>query len=102
MIIDEQKLFQMVDEFCVDKRPKSMDIKRMVRMCRSQTPILTAKDYQAPDPEDQSSAVKLKFAVEIFNKMMEEMPEVSMKDFLQQYIYTNDLTLSDILDDSLL
>lgn len=102
MLVDETKLMQMVDEFCIEKRPKSKDIFDMIAKCRvSKEPLLVPKEYKPNYGNDRnvSDAIKLDLAVELFVKMMEEMETISIKDFLLHIMYLYGMSEYDILKD---
>ena len=102
MLVDGKKLIQMVDEFYIEKRPKSKDIMDMIKECRvSKEPLLVPKEYQPNYNSDTnvSDAIKLDLAEELFTKMLEEMETISIKDFLQHIMYLYDMSEYDILKD---
>lgn len=102
MIVDGKKLIQTVDKFCIEKRPKSKDIIDMITECRmTKEPLLVPKRY-IPNYDDDAgveNSIKLDLAQELFVKMMEEMENISIKDFLQHIMYLYDMTEYDILKD---
>lgn len=98
-ICNIDKLHQMVDEFCVDKRPKSIDIHKMIRECTEYNSILVPKEYK-PDYSNDSevaSRIKLNMAIEIFETLLGELEDVSIKQFIEHYMYVCDLREDDIL-----
>lgn len=103
MLVDGTKLKAMVEEFCIDKRPKSIDILNMIDDCKiSNEPILQPKKFECKDYDDNakvSDAVKLSLAEDIFTTMLENMESISIKDFIQHIMYLYDLTEYDILKD---
>lgn len=103
MLVDGTKLKAMVEEFCIDKRPKSIDILNMIDDCKiSNEPILRPQAFECKDYDDNakvSDAVKLRLAEDIFTTMLENMESISIKDFIQHIMYLYDLTEYDILKD---
>lgn len=103
MLVDGTKLKTMIEEYCVDKRPKSVDILKMIDECKiSNEPILKAKEFECSDFNDDSKVadvVKLRLAEDIFTTMMENMESVRIKDFLQHIIHLYDMSEYDILQD---
>lgn len=98
-ICNADKLHEMVDEFCVDKRPKSMDIHKMIRECTEHDSILVPKEYK-PDYSNDSevaSRIKLNMAIEIFETLLGELEDVSIKQFIEHYMYDCGLIEDDIL-----
>lgn len=93
------KLHEMVDEFCVDKRPKSIDIHKMIHECTEYDSILIPTEYKPnySDDSEVSSRIKLNMAVEIFETLLEELKDVSIKQFIEHYMYVCELTENDIL-----
>lgn len=103
MLIDGNKLIKMVDELCIEKRPKSKDIKDMITTCRiSKNPILTAKEYISDENTETSACdpEKLDLAVKIFYTMLSEIDGITVKDFLQHYMQMYDKSEYDILADN--
>ena len=102
MLVDGTKLIQMVNEFCIDKRPNSKDIIDMVLDCKIiEEPLLVPTEYEPDYGNDTnvSDAIKMDLAQELFVKMMEEMETISIKDFLQHLMYLYDMSEYDILKD---
>lgn len=93
------KLHKMVDEFCIDKRPKSLDIHKMIRECTEYNSILIPTEYKPnySDDSEVASRIKLNMAVEIFETLLEELEDVSIKQFIEHYMYVCELTEDDIL-----
>lgn len=103
MLVDGIKLIQMVNEFCIEKRPNSKDIRDMVLDCGTvKEPLLVPTEYKPNYENDTnvSDAIKLDLAEELFIKMMEEMETISIKDFLQHLMYLYEMSEYDILKDN--
>ena len=98
-ICNVDKLHEMIDEFCVEKRPKSIDIHKMIRECTEYDSILVPKEYK-PDYSNDSevaSRIKLNMAIEIFETLLGELEDVSIKQFIEHYMYDCGLIEDDIL-----
>ena len=98
-ICNTDKLHKMVDEFCVDKRPKSIDIHKMIRECTEYDSILIPTEYKPNYTNDSevASRIKLNMAVEIFETLLGELEDISIKQFIEHYMYVCELTEDDIL-----
>lgn len=103
LLVDGTKLKVMVEEFCIDKRPKSIDILNMIDDCKIlNEPILQPKEFECKDHSDNSKVcdvVKLSLAEDIFTTMLENMESISIKDFIQHIMYLYGFTEYDILQD---
>ena len=96
-ICDIDKLHKMVDEFCVENRPKSIDIHRMINECTIEKSFLKPKDHA--EHIEENDAIKLKMACGTFSYIMDEMRTVSLKTFIEYYMYLCDLTEEQLLRD---
>lgn len=98
-ICNTDKLHKMVDEFCVNKRPKSIDIHKMIRECTKYDSILIPTEYKPNYSNDSevASRIKLNMAVEIFETLLGELEDVSIKQFIEHFMDVYGLTEDDIL-----
>lgn len=95
LICDTDKLHKMVDDFCIEKRPKSMDIHRMIYKSMKQKDILKPTDHT--EHMEETDAIKLKMVSSAFSSMMDELRTVSFKKFIEYYMYLWDITEADLL-----
>lgn len=101
VICDTDKLHEMVEEFCIEKRPKSMDIHRMINECTVNKHVLQPKEFEPNYLNDLEieNSIKLKIAIEVFNTILDEVePTISIKQFLEHYMCVYGLTEDDILE----
>ena len=82
-ICNVDKLHEMVDEFCVDKRPKSIDIHKMIRECTEYDSILIPAEYKPNYTNDSevASRIKLNMAVAVFETLLEELEDISVNPY---------------------
>lgn len=67
-ICDTDKLHKIVDDFCVENRPKSIDIHRMINECTVDKHFLQQKEYKTNYDDDKNieNSIKLDLAVQVF------------------------------------
>ena len=100
-ICDTHKLHMMVDEFCIDNRPKSIDIHNMINKCIVDTCILQPREYKPNYDNDLEieNCIKLEMAMEILKTLAEEVSDtISFKQFIEHFMYLYDLTQEDLLN----
>lgn len=99
IICDTDKLHKMVDDFCIEKRPKSIDIHRMIRECTVNKHILQQKEFEPNYLNDLEieNSIKLKIAIEVFHTILEEIDTISVRQFLEHYMCIYDLREEDLL-----
>ena len=99
IICNTDKLHKMVDDFCIEKRPKSIDIHKMISECTEYDSILIPKEFKSNYDNDSevASRIKLNMAVAVFETLLEELEDISIKQFIEHYMYVCELTEDDIL-----
>lgn len=100
IICDADKLHKMVEDFCMEKRPKSIDIHRMINECTVNKHILQQKEYKPNYDNDLEveNSIKLKMAMEVFKTILEEVSDtISIKQFIEHFMWLYDLTEEEIL-----
>ena len=99
IICDTDKLHKMVDDFCIEKRPKSIDIHKMIRECTVNKHVLQQKEFKPNYDNDLeiTDAIRLEMAMDVFAEMFNCFNNISIKQFLEHYMWLYDLTEADLL-----
>lgn len=100
IICDTDKLHKMVDDFCIEKRPKSIDIHRMINECTVNKHILQQKKYEPNYDKDLEivDSIRLEMAIDVFTEMLEGFNNISIKQFLEHFMWLYDIREAEILE----
>lgn len=96
LICDTGKLHKIVDDFCIEKRPKSIDIHHMIHRSMKQKDFLKPKNHT--ENMKEVDAKKLEMASSVLSIMLDNMRNISFKKFIEYYMYLWDITEADLLD----
>lgn len=95
LICDTYKLHKMVDDFCIEKRPKSMDIHSMIYRSMKQEDFLKPKDHT--EDMEEADVIKLNMICVALSAMTDEARKVPLKKIIEHYMYLWDITEADLL-----